>query len=309
MPETSEASFTEESDSGFVLLAVLLVSLILIAVTSALTTTVRGRLEIARAVAGSAEAEALADAGAHIAMLDIDDARRNGGGARRFPIGGAPVSCIAPNGKGTITIEVRDEAGKININSRNEQLLLAFVSGLGVDGETAQLLISRVFDYRDGDQVTREGEAEAGVEIASDAFSGGRFKNRPFDVIEELAQVPGFPHAATAAALPYLTVYSDVDGFDPALAPSGLANLISEGAARTGLASTASSEDLPLPFIARSTQRALAIVATASLPSGTRYTREAIVKVSASGGGYVVRRWIQAPYALAPSGEGTLPPC
>jgi len=309
MLENAQASLIEDKDSGFVLLAVLLVSLILVAVASALTTTVRGRLELARAVAGSAEAEALADAGVHLAMLDIDDTRRDGHRARRFPIGGAPVSCTAPDGKSTITIEVRDEAGKININSRNEHLLLAFVSGFGQDSETSQLLMSRLLDYRDGDQVTREGQAEASVELASDAPSGGRFKNRPFDVIEEIAQVPGFPHSASAAALPYLTVYSDIDGFDPALSPPGLAAIVAAGAARTGFGSTASSDGLPLTFLARSTQRALAIVATASLQSGTRYTREAIVKLSVSGEAYVVRRWKQAPYALSPSGDDALPPC
>jgi general secretion pathway protein K len=317
MREPLPADVETGKDSGFVLLAVLLVSLILIASASALTHAVRGRIALTTAVGRSAEAEALADAGVHLAMLDIEDARGNPQGARRFPTGAAPVFCSAPDGKGTITIAVRDEAGKININSRNEALLRAFLAGLGLEDGSGQPLLDRLLDYRDADTITRDGAPETGSELVSNAGPDVRLKNRPFDVVEELAQVPGFPGTAFERARPYLTLYSDIDGFDPAHSPPGLREIIANGAARSGISGLGSAfgssqmaDGVPRQFIARGTQRALAIVATASVPSGGLFTREVVVKLSASGsGGYVIRRWLQGSYTIAPSAGSAIPPC
>lgn len=316
MRERPPADLDPGKDGGFVLLAVLLVSLILIATASALTHAVRGRIGLVAAVASSAEAEALADAGFTLAMLDIEDARGNSQVERRFPAGAPPLTCAAPDGKGTLTIAVRDEAGKININSKNEPLLLAFLNGLGIGQDASQALLDGLLDYRDADALTRDGAPEANLTLASLADPGAGFKNRPFDVIEELAQVPGFPSAAADRVRPYLTVYSDLDGFDVAHAPPGLREMVADGVARSafsgvgGWSSSQSADGIPQAFLARSTQRALTIVATASLPSGARFTREAVVKISTSGDGYVVRRWLQAPYAIAPPvGETVVPPC
>lgn len=314
MRTAPSADLARAKDGGFVLLAVLLIALILVASAGALTSSVRGRIGLIAAAARSAEAEALADAGFNLVMLDLAQARRDPLAVQRFPAGGAAVSCAAPKGQGTITIMVRDEAGKININTRNEQLLLAFLTGLGLDEDASQPLLARLLDYRDADDVTRDGRPEVSVEFASTAAPGVRFKNRPFDVVEELAQVPGFPGPAFERAQPYLTVYSDLDGFDPAHAAPGLTAIVASGSLRSAFSGFGSASQatgaIPQQFIARSTQRALAIVATASVPSGARFTREAIVKLSASGsGGYVIRRWLQAPYAISPAAEGAAPPC
>jgi general secretion pathway protein K len=304
------AAIASGKDRGFVLLAVLLVSLILIATAAALTHSVRGRIALSAAVSRAAEAEALADAGFSIAMLDIEDSRRSPIGERRFPVGGVPVSCAAPNGAGTITIAVNDEAGKINLNSRNEPLLLAFLNGLDIEDGGAELLLARLLDYRDADDVTRGGAPEA---TFASLGPGASLKNRPFDVIEELAQVPGFPNAIFDRVRPYLTVYSDLDGFDVARAPPGLREIVSRGALRSGISEfsgSRSEEGIPRQFMARSTQRALTIVATATLPSGVRFTREAVVKISMSGDdAYVVRRWRQAPFAIDPPADTVVPPC
>ncbi len=311
------ADLATGKDSGFVLLAVLLIALVLIAATSALTNTVRGRIGLTAAVGRSAEAEALADAGFHLALLDIEEARRGLQGVRRFRPGADPLSCAAPDGKGTITIAVRDEAGRININSRNEALLLAFLNGLEIGNGSAQPLLDRLLDYRDPDTLTRDGAPEVAVELVSNAGNGGRLKNRPFDVIEEITQVPGFSQSSFERARQYLTVYSEVDGFDPALSPPGLREIIATGAARSRastpgstLSESQTAGGIPPTFIGRSTQRALTVVATASVPSGGVFTREAVVKLSTSGsGGYVVRRWLQGSYAIAPPDGRAIPPC
>ena len=311
------ADLATGTDSGFVLLAVLLIALVLIASTSTLTNAVRGRIGLTAAVGRSAEAEALADAGFNLALLDIEDTRRGLQGVRRFRPGADPISCAAPDGKGTITIAVRDEAGKININSRNEPLLLAFLNGLEIGNGNAQPLLDRLLDYRDPDTLTREGAPEAAFELVSNTGNGGRLKNRPFDVIEEITQVPGFPPSGFERARQYLTVHSEIDGFDPALSPPGLREIIATGAARSGtsmpggaLLASQTAGGVPQTFIGRSTQRAFTIVATASVPSGAAFTREAVVKLSTSGNrGYVVRRWLQGSYAIAPPNGLPIPPC
>jgi DNA uptake protein ComE-like DNA-binding protein len=304
---------TPSGESGFVLLAVLLVSLVLIAAASTFTTAVRTRIGLMASVSQSAEAEALADAGISLAVLSIEGAHPTLDNVRTFAVGAPPAACLAPDGQSVITIEVRDEAGKININSGNQQLLLAFLTGLGISSDFAQSLLDGIVDYRDSDTSSRDGSPEATLSEPQ----GAGLKNRPFDVVEELAQVPGFPRSALEKARQFVTVYSDIDGFDPARSPPGLREIIATGALNiqnstfsVAASSFAGSDDIPPQFIARSNQRALAIIATASTPSGAQFTREAIVKRSLNGSGaFVVRRWTQALHAIVAPTNGVLSPC
>lgn len=314
MHEATTGASASSRERGFILLAVLLVSLLLIASASAFTYMVRSQIRLASATARAAEAEALADAGINLAMIDLAIARQSPfEWTRRFAIGGEPTTCRVPNGAGLITIAVEDEAGKINLNSRNEQLLLAFLLGIGVEKGAAAPLLERLIDYRDSDTLSRDGSAENAI---TSGVSSPAFKNRPFDVIEEVAQVPGFSQTLYDAARAHVTVYSDIDGFDPAQSSPLLREIIARGASDPmiqgfGTASPVfSSNGIPSSFIGPSTRRALSIVATGTATSGARFTRHVVVKQSpAANGDYVIRRWTIGPRALSAETAEELPPC
>ncbi len=314
MRDDTEGAATAGNDRGFVLVAVLLVALVLILVAVTFTYGVRSRVKSIAGAVDSAEAEALADAGVQLAVLDLQARRLGGNQASRFEVGGAAVVCAAPQEAGVIAIEVRDEAGKIDLNTNNEALLLALVVGLGTPIEKANLIVSRILDFRDGDSQARSDGAEAEDYAAADRAPP---KNRPFDAVEEIEQVLGITAELLLGMRQFLTVHSGVEGFDPLQAPPGLRDVIIRGAAltsETGVASPSASmgqwEGIPLSFVSRSEGRAISVLATGAAQGGGRFTRRAILEASRDGrADYTIRRWMQAPVSVTADYNGEKPPC
>lgn len=314
MWEGTEGTATAGNDRGFVLVAVLLVALVLILVAVTFTYGVRSRVKSIAGAVESAEAETLADAGVQLAVLDLQARRSGQSPVSRFEVGGAAVVCAAPNEAGVIAIQVRDEAGKIDLNTNNEALLLALVVGLGTPIEKARPIVSRILDFRDGDGQARSDGAEAEDYAAADRAPP---KNRPFDAVEEIEQVIGMPPNLVLEMRPFLTVNSGAEGFDPLQAPRGLREAIVRGAAvtsETGVASSSAAMDqwegIPTSFVSRSEGRAVSVLATGAAPGGGRFTRWAILEAPQGGrGDYTIRRWTQAPLSVRTDYEGEKPPC
>jgi general secretion pathway protein K len=301
-----------DGDRGFVLVAVLLVALVLILVAVTFTHGVRSRVRTVASSVGSAQAEALADAGVHLALLELEGARRPR--EPRFAVGGAAAACAAPGGAGVIAVQVQDEAGKINLNSNNEGLLLALLVGLGAPVEEARPMVQRILDFRDGDSQRRPDGAEA-EDYA--AVSAAPPKNRPFDAVEELEQVLNVPAELVLRARPFLTVNSDADGFDPRQSPPGLREVIAKGAvlmSDTGFAQPSGAmgqlEGIPRSFVSGSEMRAVTILATGQTPSGARFTRQAVLEAPLNGrGGFTIRRWLQSSTSVPAQYGGDMPQC
>ena len=138
-------------------------------------------------------------------LLDPDPARRWAGDGRdyRFPFDGAQVE-----------VAIRDEAGKIDLNAANHDLLLGFFVALGEPRDTANRLAGAIMDWRDPDSLTQPaGGAEDGDYSAVGLAWGA--KDAPFDTVAELEQVIGMRPALYASAAQYLTVYSGSAMPDP----------------------------------------------------------------------------------------------
>lgn len=149
---------------------------------------------------GTASTEA-ARAGVEYAasrLLDPDPARRwaSDGRSYRFAFDGAQVE-----------VAVRDEAGKIDLNTAGHALLLEFFVALGENRDAATRLAGAILDWRDEDSLTQVagGAEDANYRAAGLAWGA---KDAPFETVAELEQVLGMRPALYASAAPHLTVFS-----------------------------------------------------------------------------------------------------
>ena len=152
---------------------------------------------LARATAATEAARAGVEYAA-ARVFDPDPARRWAADGRgyRFGFDGAQVD-----------IAVRDEAGKIDLNAANHELLLGLFVALGESRDTATRLAGAIMDWRDADGMTQPaGGAEDGDYAAAGLAWGA--KDAPFETVAELEQVLGMRPALYASAAPHLTVYT-----------------------------------------------------------------------------------------------------
>ncbi len=174
-------------DGGFALVVVLLAIGLLALIATTFMFAVRAHLRSSAAISAAARAEALADGGVNIAVLDAISVREDRTRTRRFPIDGATVACRAGD-DARLQVSVQDEAGRVDLNSASEALLLALMRGIGLGEDDAARMVDRILDYRDRDGDRRPLGAER-AEYEAAGLLGP--KNAPLDAVEELAQVVG----------------------------------------------------------------------------------------------------------------------
>jgi len=269
---------TRDHDRGFALVAVLWIAGLLAVMTAALSVSVRTHVRVVANIAESAKAEALADAGAALAVLDLVAARGSTEHRRRFAADGQPVGCSIP-GEGVLTIAVSDEAAKIDVNSAGTPLLRALLAGLGVPPEKSAQLAEAIFDFRDADDDRKPNGAESAEYRA--AGLSWMPKNGPLQSLEELGQVYGVTPELLARMKPYLSVYSGLEGVDASIAKTDLIALLRLGIERSGgslggLAEFDESIALPSIFVTASPQRFFGVHVEARSSAGAVFLREAV---------------------------------
>jgi general secretion pathway protein K len=247
---------------GFALLLVLSVLVLLSAIALHLTATGRTEARIAYNLVGSAQAEAVADAGIARAVLAVLDPRS----AQGLAIGGVPQRLALPGGSATVLLE--DENGKVNPNLAPEWLIAALLRTLGVDADHATQLAAAIVQYR----AVGLAYTPAGT---------------PIETVDELIRVPGMTPALMAALRPYLSIFSSVAMPDPGAAAPAVASALASAAAKRemmpgGGAAALSSGGRPT----------VAITVTAHTGTGAAFVRRAVVAVDPSAAaGYVVLAW------------------
>lgn len=301
-----------DGERGFVLLVVLSVLGLLALVVATFAHITRAHVKAAAAAVESARAEALADAGVNLVILDLITAREAQATDRRFALNAVPVRCAFENGAAMLTIAVQDEAGKVDLNIGSEPVLRALILGAGVGaGEAA---VAAIQDFRDADDDRRPSGAERAEYRAAGRAYGP--KNAAFLVVEELAGVLGLTQADADRLRPFVTVYSGQTAIDPSVAPAALVDVLSRGvseggglalkaAAGGGAKSVFGAAPLPDELIMASVRRAFSVRSEAHMPGGAVFVREAIVEMTASRAiPYVVRRWTRG--AARMDGNSTL---
>jgi general secretion pathway protein K len=302
---------------GFALLVVLSALGLLALVAAAFAQVARSHIRLAASTGAGARAEALADAGAHIAILELVTARESGPAGRRLAFDSTPFLCSAGGGA-ILAIAVQDEAGKVDLNIAGPVLIRALLLGLGVKGGEAA--VDAILDYRDQDDTRRVSGAERAEYLAAGRQHGPR--NGPFLAVEDLASVLGLTQADADRLHPFVTVYSGLMGVDAGAAPRVLADALARGLqdgggeslldGDSGLESDGRSATLPPQLRAASPRRAFSIRAQARMPGGATFVREVVIEFLTAGtAAFQLRRWHRGSATIAvalPSPE-VLPPC
>lgn len=302
---------------GFALIVVIWVGVLLALMAAAFSSAVRSRLRSTAGEAETVQSEALADAGVKIALLDL--LQPAAPKTRRFTADGTPVACGIGT-QGAVLIQVEDEAGKVNLNTANEEILIALFTGLGAGRLEARKFTDRILDFRDIDTDKRSDGAER--EDYKKAGNPVGPKNSDFSSVDELDQVLNIPPELRDRAKPFLTTLSSQNGIDPHVAPKGLKPLLARGTSDilsniqtdSDGSSIFNSGELPPQFVSASSHNGYTIRAEAFLPAGARYVSEAIVELpNGATGAPVFRQWRRGtsrlPVGQAPPVLQQLPPC
>ena len=309
------------SQRGFVLLVVLSVLGLLAVVAASFAQVARTHMKLAAVASEGAKAEALADAGVHIVILDLVATGSAEPSDRRFALDATPLACSIGDDGTVLTLSVRDEAGKVDLNIATPALLRALVLGIGSSGGEAA--VDAILDYRDQDDDRRINGAERPEYLAAGRPHGPR--NGPFLAVEELSSVLGVTQADADRLRPYVTIHSGLAAIDPSVASEALVDILVRGLQEAGPsladgglgASDLSAMGergarLPPQLRAASTRRAFAVRAEARTALGAVFVREAIVELVAPGSpAFALRRWYRGAAASAGlSGDpAALPRC
>ncbi len=279
---------------GFALIVVIWAVGILTLLFMTYIVAARYRAIEAASLAQHARAEAMANIGINLAVLDLLSGGADGKArGRRFGVDGTPVACALGDGW-RLTISVADEGGKIDLNTANFELIEALIRGVNADAGSATAVVRSIRGLRE--TAAETGSAQAGASPAA------------FRSVLELDQVTGVGRALFRVLVPLITVHSGSAGLDPDVAPLQLLGAISPG----GVASSReiARRDLPSIYIAETAGTAFLISSEAVSASGARFARDAIVEVSRDQPtGYRVREWREVSPRLADTGSAGLPRC
>jgi len=156
----------------------------------------RSEIRLAANFQGRQISRNLAEAGIHYALFKMMEARQfRGGRAQEAEDSPQPLwqgdqrLHVLELPGGQVEIRVDDEAGKINLNRAQEEILTQLFAALGYKGDDLETIVASIQDWRDNDSLTRvkgaEGDYYRGLEPPYSPQNG------PFDTVEELAWVRG----------------------------------------------------------------------------------------------------------------------
>ncbi len=200
------------SQGGIALVIVLWMLALLTVIANSMVFSLRSDVQVAANNAGSARAEAAADAGVYKAIRELvrpttDPLRWQGNGLTHEWL----FDDVA------MRVTIIDEAGKIDLNAAPETLLGSLFRSLGVDETLAVSLADAIVDWRDPDDLRRVNGAEKEDYVAAGKDYVPR--NANFETIEELRLVLGMNDDLFRRAAPLVTVYSGRSGVSSSVAP------------------------------------------------------------------------------------------
>jgi len=167
----------------------------------ALTVSSEGRsnLLVTRNLIAVTKARAAAEAGIHHALYEMlafgaSSSFSASGEVYRYALGDTEYA-----------VRILDETGRIDLNTLRPELLERMLEQLAPEAD-ATALTAAFMDFRDRDTLP----SPAGIE--DDEYEALGYthdaKDRNFEHVSELAQVPGFRPAIVEALTPFVTVYS-----------------------------------------------------------------------------------------------------
>lgn len=204
-----------------------------------------------------------------------------------------------------VEIAITDEAGKIDLNLAEPDLLTRFFELQGLETLEASALAAAIVDWRDIDDLVSPGGAED-ADYAQAGLDYGA-KDAPFDLIEEVQQVMGMNYELYLRIAPSLTIWSGLAMPNPAFAPAevlqampgmdaGLAALALQARRAFDPNSGLMPDTLPdgSPLVAPSGSGTYTVVSRARLPNGAWAELDTTIRLSMvplSGQAFSVLRW------------------
>ena len=284
-------------ERGVALLMALWLLALMAALAVAMATTARTESRLARNLVEEVRARAAAQAGVSHAILMLLDPK-----TQRRP-GGSGVGKVTVDVLGSkLSIAVRDECGKIDINTGWGTLLSGLVRQHTSD-EQAQALSQAILDWRDPDHRRRPRGAEDDDYASARRLHGAR--DGPFESVDELQQVLGMNAGLYARLADDITIDCLNAGLD--LRSASAATLaaipgLDTVALETFLRARDAQANAQLPdlegadeYTEISPAQVFGIRAVAELPSGGRSAWQAIVWITEDGSRpFLLRAWRQA---------------
>jgi general secretion pathway protein K len=259
-------------ERGFALVTVLWAAMILAAIAASIIATARTGARLNHTRYATVQLGAIAEGAIDIAilrMLDPDPAAQPPADGIPFALGFAGRN---------VAMRVADEAGKIDLNLAQGELLRRLFVVVGVDPLAAQGLVDKILDWREAGIGRRLNGAKA-EDYRNAGFAYGP-RQAPFESVGELELVMGMTPALFSRVAPSLTVYSQSPWVDPTFAPAEvLAALAGMGAASGSeiLRRRSAGEGAPVMI-----GHAFTIAAEINDAAGLRVERSAIVRLTGS---------------------------
>ena len=187
-------------DRGFALLIVLWSVVLLTLLATQITATGRTEAQLAANLRAAAVAEAAADGAVQATAFHLLDATAPwaaNGQERTLRVPGA-----------TVTVQVQNEAGKVNPNFAEPELMRALLRRLGADTQTAERLSAAIADWRTPGNPAHPISTRATPYRAAGLDYGP--PGAPFTDPEELGAVLGMTPVLLARLRPYVSVLTDM---------------------------------------------------------------------------------------------------
>jgi len=291
---------------GIALITVMWMVAFLTVMAASVTVLARSDIQLARNVVGVAQARSEAEGGIYYAVTRLIDTSHTqwigNGSIHPVPVSGMKVE-----------VTVQDEAGRIDINVADANLLRSLFIAGGAEPDLADECADAVMDWRDEDQLRRTHGAEWDDYVAAGLAYAPR--NGPFLDIGELQMVLPVTKALFRAVRPALTIYSGSKGVNPALAPSmamlaisgsgpeAVAQYMARRQASPGQLVTAGMPQVNRRFVEAVGGRVYSIVARATADSGLTAAVTAVVSLDRKDPmkPFIILNWGQNPLMNKPS--------
>ena len=300
----------KDDERGSALLIVLWLLVLVSAIAVSMSGSTRVESRLAFNLVEEARARYLAQAGVNHAILTLLDPRA----LRQRVMDGSTARLLDMFGA-TVRLRVRDECGKVDLNTAWGGLVEGLLRGQGDDRALDQA--QAILDWRDPDKVRRPRGAED-KDYAKDGLPYGA-RDGLFETIEELQQVRGISQGLYQRLAPDITVDCLAAGIDPlAASPAVLAAIpgVDRGSLEVFLRARQEAvirnDEGAVPtvpgggkFVETSLGDVLSIESTVELPSGTRVAWQAVVwRTGDQARSFVVRSWRRVPAPVPDGGDG-----
>jgi len=207
-----------EKKRGFALFTAIWIVALATVITMAISSLVRSYVQLSASATTSVHLEAAAEAGLTLAINELLNPNEN----QPWPRDGSAHDVEFDDF--ALTIQIRDAAGLVDLNTASRDLLAVLFESAGADTTLARRLADQAVDWRDPDRTPTGSGGEADIYNTYDRQRGP--KNAPFVALEEIVQLPDFAPRMFDQIQRLATLHSGLVGVDPTAAPQPLLDVI-----------------------------------------------------------------------------------